>query len=203
MRTRKMMKVLFLAVLLAFGPNLAIAPAVASVVITDFDNFTSDALYPSWDTATIVSGPTSYDITAIGYGSNYKYIGFPVITGAGNTDIELTVTLEAPQEADGHLGPIVGLIDGDGTHHNYAWYGQTLGSHVLTLPIDSPTWVAASGSTLGLDLDTLTHMHMQLDPGGFGTSGAYTVKWENLSLVPEPATLTLLLVGGLLARKRR
>ena len=170
--------------------------ASAGTTITTFDNFVSDALYPSWalPSATVVSGPTSYSITATGYGSNYKYIGFPAIVGAGNTDIELTVALSGPLSADGHLGPIVGIIDGDGTHYNYAWYGQTLGGHVLTMPVESPTSVAAAGGTAGLDLDTLTHMHMQLDPGGFGSQGQYTVEWQNLQLtgaVPEPSSLLL------------
>ena len=168
--------------------------ASAGTTITTFDDFVSDALYPSWalPSSTIVSGPTSYSITATGYGSNYKYIGNPPIVGAGNTHIELSVALSGPQAADGHLGPIVGIIDGDGTHYNYAWYGQLLGSHVLTKPVESPTWVAAAGTTPGLDLNTLTHMHMQLDPGGFGTQGAYTVEWQNLQLiVPEPSSLAL------------
>ncbi|RIK77617.1 MAG: hypothetical protein DCC67_12405, partial [Planctomycetota bacterium] len=105
--------------------------AGAETLITDFNNFTSDALYPSWalPSSTVVSGPSSYSITATGYGSNYKYIGFPVINGAGNLYLEIAVGLGGPPEADGHLGPIVGLIDGDGTHHNYAWYGQNLGNH--------------------------------------------------------------------------
>jgi hypothetical protein len=37
-------------------------------------------------------------------------------------------------------------------------------------------------------------MHMQLDPGGFGTSGQYTVEWQNLQLtgaIPEPSSLLL------------
>lgn len=176
--------------------------AHAEAVITSFDNFNSDSLFPSWDTATINSGPTSYDITSSGYGSNYKYIGDPVITGEGNSIIELTVTLDGDPEADGQLGPIVDLIDGDGTRYSYRWYGQTLGSHVLTMPIESPTEVV-DGSP-GLDLNTLTHMHMQLDPSGYG--GTYTVAWENLSLiVPEPGTALLLTTGGclLLGIRRR
>jgi len=195
---------------LALAGSLAlICPAAADTTISTFDNFTSDALFPSWalPSATIVSGALSYDITASGYGSNYKYIGGFGILGAGNTHIELRVTLSGPAGADGHLGPIIGLIDGDGTHVNYAWYGQTLGSHVLTSDINSPTWTAAAGSTPGLDLNTLTHMHMQLDPGGFGASGFYTVSWENLGLiaVPEPTSLTLLGLGaaGMFILRRR
>jgi hypothetical protein len=184
------------ALMAALGSMLLAGVAQADTLITNFDNFTSSELYPSWalPTSTVVSGPTSYSITATGYGSNYKYIGFPEILGAGNTTIELTVTLSGPQAADGQLGPIVGLIDGDGTHVNFAWYGQTLGSHVLTMPVNAPTSTPVAGSTPGLDLNTLTHMHMQLDPGGFGTQGQYTVEWQNLRLtgaVPEPASLTL------------
>lgn len=179
----------------------------ADAVITDFNGFTSDALYAGWADlgATVTSGPNSYDINAVGYGSNYKYIGFPVINGLGNVNLELTVALSGPPAADGQLGPIVTLIDGDGTRNNYAWYGQPLGAQVLTKGIASPTWVDAPGSTPGLDLATLTHMHMQIDPGAFGTSGAYTIQWQNLSLtVPEPGSMALAAAGcGLLALRRR
>jgi hypothetical protein len=176
------------------------ATASANVTITTFDNFVSDALYPSWalPSATVVSGPTSYDITAIGYGSNYKYIGGSGINGVGSTHLELTVSLSGPVSADGHLGPIVSLIDGDGTHANFAWYGQLLGNHVLTMAVDAPTWFSAAGATPGLNLADLQHMHMQLDPGGFGSSGAYTVSWGNLALitVPEPSSLALVGLGA-------
>ena len=191
------------ALMAALGSMLLSGVVQADALITNFDNFTSDALYGSWSSpsSTVASGATSYSISATGYGSNYKYIGFPEIIGAGNTTIELSVNLSGPQAANGELGPIVGLIDGDGTHVNYAWYGQTLGSHVLTMAVDSPTWTAVPGTTPGLDLSTLTHMHMQLDPGGLGTTGQYTIEWQNLQLtgaVPEPASLTLAACAGAL-----
>lgn len=157
--------------------------ALADTTITTFDDFWSDVLYASWlpsNGGIEDPGPTSYSITATGYGSNYKYIG--VIDGTGETTIELTVTISGPPAADGHIGPIISLVDGDGTYVNYAWFGQPLGQHVLTMPLAAPTWQSAPGTTPGLDLATLTHMHMQVDPGGFGTTGAYTVTWENLRL---------------------
>lgn len=177
----------------------------AAAVIASFDNFTSDALYPSWalPSATIVSGPTSYSVTATGYGSNYKYIGFPAIAGAGNTHVQLTVALSGDPAADGLLGPIIDLIDDDGTRYSYRWYGQTLGNHLLTMPVESPTEIVDAGGTAGLNLNTLTHMHMQLDPSSY--SGQYTVEWQDLSLVvPEPAGLAALAGGlGMLVSLRR
>lgn len=190
---------------------LAARSVQADATITSFDGFTSDDLYGSWNFAaspapTIVSGATSYDVTATGYGSNYKYVGFPAIAGAGNTHIELRVNLSGPPAADGQLGPIVDLIDGDGTRNSYRWYGQTLGSHVLTSLVNAPFSVDAAGTTAGLDLNTLTHMHMQLDPGALGTSAAYTIQWQNLALVvPEPSSVALVVgcIGMLSAARRR
>lgn len=188
------------ALVVALGMMLIAGSVKADALITDFSNFVSDALYPSWalPSSTIVSGPDGYSITATGYGSNYKYIEDPARQGTGYTKIELAVTLSGPPEADGHLGPIVTLIDTDGTRNNYAFYGQNLGSHVLTMDLASPTWSDSPGAVPGLDPNALQHMHMGLDPGGFGTQGAYTIVWENLALtvyVPEPSAMLLLTSG--------
>src|SRR2546429_9896358 len=101
---------------LAIGSALAIASsALGDTTVSSFDNYTSDALYGSWSSATIVSGTTNYSVTATNYGSNYKYIGFPVINGAGNTTVQLTVTLSGAPAAGGKLGPLIQLIVGAGT----------------------------------------------------------------------------------------
>jgi hypothetical protein len=195
------------SVLALAGSLVLVNPAWGDATISTFDNFTSGAMYASWASATIVSGPTSYDITATGYGSNWKYIGDLGINGVGNTHLALTISLSGPPAADGQLGPIITLVDGDESRYNFAWYGQTLGSQVLTKAVDSPTWIDNPGTTPGLNLATLTHMHMQLDPGGFGTSGAYTVSWQDLrlTLIPEPSTFALVGIGavGLLLRRRQ
>src|SRR5690606_15049419 len=48
--------------------------------------------------------------------------------------------------------------------------------------------ISAPGTTPGLDLDNLLHMHMQLDPAEFGEMGAYTVEWKNLNLIEVEVT---------------
>lgn len=160
--------------------NQAVAdPPETNAVITTFDYFASDALYTTWDTATINSTATSYVITSIGYGSNWKYIGGSPINGTGCTNIQLDVYLSGPAAADGKLGPIVELLDGNGNDYSYCWYGQTLGHHILNMPIESPTIKSGTGP---LNLSNLQHMHIKLDPGAFGTSGAYTISWNDLRL---------------------
>jgi len=179
----KLATTFYLATAALFSALIALHGAArADVLITSFDgDFFENELYASWaaDTATIEYGPESYSVTATGYGSNWTYIGGLGIQGEGETHLKLDVTLEGPPAAEGHLGPIITLVDADGTRNNYAWFGQLLGNNILTLPIASPTWVEAPGTTSGLDLNAIDHLHLQIDPGGFGrrvvwagTSGA-------------------------------
>lgn len=187
---------------LGLGVALAcITPAVAATTISTFDNFNLDGLF-AWSDATVLSTSTNYQITDFGYGSGYKDIN-PNINAFGETMIELTVTLSGPG-GSGSLGPIVSLVDGDGTFVNYAWYGQTHGTHVLTADLSSGSGLG-SGSVPGLDLSTLDFFHLQLDPSGY--AGQYTVAFENLRLtgIPEPSAFALVAVGGalLVARRRR
>ena len=48
--------------------------ALADTTITTFDDFNLEGLFGNWVSATVVSGPTSYSITASGYGSGFKDI---------------------------------------------------------------------------------------------------------------------------------
>lgn len=155
--------------------------AVADTTISTFDDFTSGALYDSWISATIESGPTAYSITATNYGSNWKY---NPVDGTGEKALELTVTLSSSAPNAGKLGPIVTLEDSDGTSFNYAWYGQNNGRHVLTKSLNPPSSVGAAGSVAGLDLATLTHLHLQLDPSDYHSG--YTIAWEHLRLTGAP-----------------
>jgi len=168
----------------AVAATLAIAsPANADTTITDFHNFTSDALYGSWQSGTIVSGATAYNITASHYGSNWKYL--PIHAGGYETNVELTVSLSGG--GGGFLGPIVTLVDTTGREYNYAWYGRPLGTQVLTMRVNSPT--STTGPAGALDTANLNGIHMQLDPGSY--AGTYTISWQNLRLVGSPPPIRI------------
>lgn len=170
-------------------PLLGAGLLPAATSITTFDNFTADVLYGGWaaPTATIVSGATAYAITAASSGSAYKYLGD--IAAPGATTLELELLLEGSPAADGALSPMLSLGDADGTQVTYVWPAQSLGPHLLTLPVNAPTWVLAAGSVPGLDLANLRHLQFQIDSGELGPIDRYTATWQNLRLT-TPMVIT-------------
>src|SRR5689334_6110786 len=95
---------------------------LADTTITTFHDFNLDGLF-AWADAVVVSTSTNYSITDTNYGSGYKAIN-PHIDATGETNVELTVTLDGTGGPDDPIsGPIVSLVDNDGTFYNWAWYG--------------------------------------------------------------------------------
>lgn len=166
------------------GASALLTSARAETIIASFDNFNLDGLFSSWASAAIASLPTGYSLTASGFGSGYKALT-PNIDATGETNIELTVTIiGAGSPGSPVSGPIVSLVDADGTFYNYAWYGQTQGSHVLSMDLSKPTFISAPGSGSGLDISKLAFFHLQDDPGAY--SGQYTITFELLRLTGAP-----------------
>src|SRR5262245_11265198 len=123
----------------------AILPAKADVTFTTFDNFVTGSTYGSWAGATLVSGPTSFDVTVPapgGFGGAYANI-VPNVDATGNTNIELTVTVDVSGAAV--AGAVLVLGDGDGSEYAYAWYGLTSGTHVLTRAVNGQNFISSPG----------------------------------------------------------
>jgi hypothetical protein len=170
-------------ILLAAG-LLLLRSSRAETILSTFSDFNLDGVFQSWTTATVVSGSNSYSITATGFGSGYKALN-PNVDATGETNLELSVTLSGTGPANAPIsGPIVSLVDADGTFYNYAWYGQTAGKHVLRANLGAPTFITATGSVAGLDLSKLAFFHLQDDPGTY--TGQYTIQFELLRLTGAP-----------------
>jgi hypothetical protein len=197
LRATKNMKqnIKWLTAVMAIASALATANlAMASVTIETFDNFTPGALYASWGTpaATITAGPTSWEVASIGYGSLWKYEGD--INGTGQARVQLTVDISG--EPGFIAGPIVDLVDNTGAWATFAWYGITTpGSYVLTADLSTTPW---------LNVADIQHIHIECDPGA-APDRLYDLTFRDLSLVPEPTSLTLLALGAIgfvIARRR-
>jgi hypothetical protein len=176
-------KNLWLSVMFLAAGFAGASSVMADTTITSFHDFNLDGLF-AWSDAYVVSTPTNYSITDTNYGSGYKAIN-PHIDATGETNVELTVTLDGDAgPTDPVSGPIVSLVDNDGTFYNWAWYGQTKGRHVLTAPLNAPSYTSGNGSVAGLDLSNLAFFHLQDDPGAY--HGGYTITFENFRLTGAP-----------------
>jgi hypothetical protein len=179
---------IFLCLALATCGGVAAAADTASgktTTISDFHDFHLDALYASWSSATIVSSPTNYQVTASGYGSGYTIIN-PGTNASGATSIELTVTISGPPEV--MAGPVISLVDDDGTQVDFAWYGRSAGTHVLEADLSSGV-VKSPGTIAGLDLSKLKYLHLQVDPGTY--TGQYAIVFEKLTATGAGNTVTV------------
>ena len=185
----------WLTAVMAIAGALATANwAWADVTIDNFHNFTANALYGSWATpaATITSGPTSWEVSSIGYGSLWKYEGD--INGSGATRVQLTIDITG--DPGFIAGPIVDLVDNNGAWATFAWYGITTpGSYVLTGDLSTTPWI---------NIADIQHIHLECDPGAAPTV-MYDLTFRDLSLIPEPASLTLVGLGvaALVIARRR
>jgi len=190
-----------LAAVIAVASGLMAANSVlAQITIDNFQNFQSwtpgvdGDLYASWATpaATITQHPDSWQVSSIGYGSLWKYEGD--IDGSGATQVQLTIDIAG--DPGFIAGPIVDLIDNNGAWATFAWYGiDTPGSYVLTADLSTTPW---------LNLADIQHIHLECDPGSAPTT-LYDLTFQDLSLIPEPTSLTLLALGAIgfmIARRR-
>jgi hypothetical protein len=213
------------ATALALAGGLAMASSVQAQYITntlsDFHNFTLSATYGSWDAdgwqainggpgivaPTITSGPTSFEVSAGGYGSGAYNFTTP-ISAPGATMFQFTFTLNTTTP-DVWVNPGVDISDGTHMVHleglpNYLDYGNYHGPATYTL---TGTLVDQFGGA-PLDSSTVTAFNLEFDPAGNIAGNLYDITYQSLVLltpVPEPTTAALLALGagGLALARRR
>jgi autotransporter-associated beta strand protein len=204
------------ALLAAATSAVALLPSLgyAQVEIQNFNNFTPDNYYGSWDTAgaTLTSNPTNWETASQsgGYGSvYYDYYddnsGAHINASAYNM-LQLSFTVNS-----GDAGMFVDLDDGEGD--TWRWmmggYGLQPGSYVIDIPTPDEDEIRATATRNlpigGFDFSEITGMNFELDPGATsGVNNPYDVTWTDFSAVNpnltwDNANYTVLNITGAVA----
>lgn len=174
--------------------NVQLPTATGEDLSFDFvitDPFGTSAI--SVQTTISVSGPGSltFDSTSSeAVNSNPAYWIFGNSGGTAASDLGSDLY----EFADGANNPVFeDLLTGDIiARYVFEWDG-TVGDYIFSLDLTNTTVNNVFNS------DTLNLDPLAFDPGAY-TGGS---DWFSVTLIPEPATLMLLGLGGLLLRKRR
>jgi hypothetical protein len=184
---------------------VSVGPAAANTLLSDFSNFNLSGTYEQWNNATFTSGATSFRVESPGdFGGGYYNLP-ATVNASGETALQLLMDVNSGNVAS--LMNVV-LIDGDGTERVFRFDNLVAGAgQTLTKPLSMFLQDNAPGSTPGLDLANITVFHLQGTFSNGNPGQAMDLTFDNLALVPEPATLLMscLVWAGLagLVRRRR
>ncbi|MEM7682226.1 MAG: PEP-CTERM sorting domain-containing protein [Planctomycetota bacterium] len=172
-----------------------VGPAAhASFVLEDFDNFAPFGpgnYFGGWSAAVATSGPTGFTIDTTGFGGLFEAIETtPVPPGVDTLELDVTVT----------QGPVNIIFVTDATpafggQGRYFFANVPVGSHTLTADLALDNTLATSPLT-----ELIQFFQIQAE---FGTPYTVTFDEARLVVIPEPASLAGLALGGLLVARRR
>jgi hypothetical protein len=203
---------------LAVAGGLAVANSVSAQSVVNLSTInpstldvSPNALYPSWNAATITSQLTGLEVAATGYGSLYYVIPTPVTLNANDTLATLTLTINSYGGATGatassiYIGLpfILGDNSGSTTLGGYSgpgnagndpgasWNGNVV---TLTQELSSPEITAIQAGD-----DAIYTIGLETDPASAETD-PYDITFNSLVLspaaTPEPAPMALAGMGA-------
>ena len=183
----------------AFGLTVLSTGSASAQTLSDFSSFSLSGTYVAWDAGTFTSGATDWRAEAFDFGGGFFNLPAPVDASANNT-LEVMLTVNPATTADKFN---IVLFDADGTERVYRFDGLGIGGpQTLTKDLGDFLQDNNPGGVPGLDTSALTVFHLQ---GTFenGNPGLFLdITFDNLAITPEPASLALLGIGGLLLTRR-
>jgi hypothetical protein len=198
------------------------AGSYATLVLSDFSNFSLSAQYASWapfpaGNATITSGatPGSFEVAGNGYGSGAKDLPGGPVNAPGAMYAQLTFKVNDSGFGSGDTTSLGNInpqfdINSDGAFVSYTGGGPGYAAgqtYTFTVPLN-PAAAAAIGETAPGTVNTSILYGFNLENAGYNGTQNYDVTYKSLVLltpVPEPTTVALLAVGavGLMIARRR
>lgn len=204
----------WLAAAVATVSSLVIVSSIQAQFVTGqqyLSNISPANTFPSgnWTVAGMSDVATGLQITAAGGSGSFSTLYYPLpagqVTPLNPTDnaVKFTWTWESGN-AVGGINVLFALDDANGGVDYYDAISPAYSltptpgtTYSITLPLQSPNQANIAG---GFPVNGL---NFQIDPAN--VSGDYTITFNSIELVPEPATfaLTGLGIAGLLAFRRR
>lgn len=196
-----------LAVLAATVAMCGLVPAVSgAVVLTTWDDGTADGwTLPNnsagrWEVVPTGGNPNGYvrfydlQVTTVTYlRASNAYLGDYSSLGP-DARFEFDIRTESPAV----VGATIYMTGPGGTYIHTTPIPSATWTHYV-LPLQQSSWIYSGGSWSGL-LANVTDVHILGDIATGYNQGELAL--DNFALVPEPVTLALLALGGLVLRRR-
>jgi len=203
-----------LVAMLAVVVGLALASSTQAQFVTGqptLNNIDPNGTFPSglWTTNNMVDTATGLQITAPGGGGSFSTLYYPLpapqVTPLNTQDN--AVIFKWTWNSGNAVGGINVLFALDDNNGGVDYYDAIVPAYSLiptpgttysvTLPLQSPNQAnVAAGFPIG-------GLNFQIDPAN--VSGNYTITFDSIQLIPEPATVSLVGLGllGLVGLRRR